>query len=141
MVFNQKKVVSMEPRPKVLVVDDEELSQDFLRFFLSKKYEVYTSGSVNSFYNLIANVDFDVILMDVFLRDSKDGLQLTKEIKKTEKYKDIPIFIMTAHNTTRDKNEALNAGAHLFLTKPLDGKYILNLIDEVLKKKSTSIPS
>ena len=79
--------------------------------------------------------------MDVFLRDSKDGLQLTKEIKKTEKYKDIPIFIMTAHNTTRDKNEALNAGAHLFLTKPLDGKYILNLIDEVLKKKFTTIPS
>lgn len=141
MFFNQKKMQSMEPRPKVLVVDDEELSQDFLRFFLSKKFEVYTSGSVSSFYNLIANVNFDVILMDVFLRDSKDGLQLTREIKQNEKYKDIPIFVMTAHNTTRDKNEALNAGAHLFLTKPLDGKYILNLIDEVLKKNPSSIQS
>jgi len=131
----------MESRPKVLVVDDEELSQDFLRFFLSKKFEVYTSGSVDSFYSLIANIDFDVVLMDVFLRDSKDGLQLTRELKKNEKYKDIPIFVMTAHNTTRDKNEALNAGAHLFLTKPLDGKYILNLIDEVIKKTPARIQS
>ena len=78
---------NMEPRQKVLVVDDEELSQDFLRFFLSKKFDVYTCGNINTFYSLINKVDFDLILMDVFLRDHKDGYQLTKELRETEKYK------------------------------------------------------
>lgn len=109
----------MESRPKVLVVDDEELSQDFLRFFLSKKFDVYTCGTVNSFYNIIASVNFDLILMDVSLRDKKDGIQLTKELRMTEKYHEVPVFIITAHNTTKDRSEAVAAGATKFLTKPL----------------------
>ena len=120
------------PRPKVLVVDDEELSQDFLRFFLSKKFDVYTCGKVTDFYNLLSKVDFDLILMDVFLRDSKDGLQLTKELKQTEKYRDVPVFVITAHNTTRDRSEAMSAGAVKFLTKPLDGRFLLSCVEEAL---------
>jgi DNA-binding response OmpR family regulator len=131
----------MEPRQKVLVVDDEELSQDFLRFFLSKKFDVYTCGNINTFYSLINKVDFDLILMDVFLRDHKDGYQLTKELRETEKYKNTPIFIITAHNTTKDRSESVSVGASRFFTKPLDGRYLLSCVEEVfgkMKKQTVS---
>ncbi len=129
----------MEYRPKILIVDDEELSQEFLRFFLAKKFEVYTCGSVQTFYNLLNHIKFDLIIMDIFLRDSKDGIQLTKEIKEKPEYRDTPIFIVTAQNTTRDRNASKAAGAEMFLTKPLDGKYLLGCISDTLKKEVYSV--
>jgi DNA-binding response OmpR family regulator len=122
----------MDGRPKILVVDDEELAQDFLHFFLSKKFDVYTVGSVNSFYKILNEVDFDLIIMDVSLRDTKDGIQLTKELKQSEKYKDIPIYILTALNTTKERENAQNAGANDFLVKPFESKYLMKLIESSL---------
>jgi len=120
----------MDGRHKVLIVDDEELAQDFLRFFLSKKFDVYTVGSVNTFNNIISKVDFDIILMDISLRDSK-------ELRASPKYRNVPIFILTAFNTTKERNNAEAAGANKFLTKPVDSKLLVNMIDDVLSNKST----
>lgn len=125
----------MDDKKKVLIVDDEELAQDFLRFFLSKKYEVYSVGSVNSFYNIIQTVKFDLILMDVSLKDSKDGIQLTKELKSSSIYKDVPIFVLTAFNTTAERKNAEAAGADKFLSKPIDQKLLMKFIDEAFNKK------
>ena len=124
----------MEKRYKVLVVDDEELAQEFLKYFLSKKFEVHTCGSVNSFYDIINNVDFDLILMDISLKDSKNGIDLTRELKNKEKYKNTPVFVLTAFNTTKERNRSFEAGAQQFLTKPVDGKALIQLIDSVLTK-------
>jgi DNA-binding response OmpR family regulator len=124
--------MSMNGRKKVLVVDDEELARDFLQYFLSKRFDVYTCGTVNSFYSTITNVDFDLILMDISLRDYKDGIELTRELKATEKYKNVPIFILTAMNTTGEKNKSRDAGADKFLSKPLDVHVLLKIIDSTL---------
>ncbi len=130
----------MERRPRVLVVDDEELTQDFLRFFLSKKFDVFTAVNVSSFYNVIQQADFDLILMDVSLRDSKDGIQLTRELRSSEKYKNVPIFVLTAFNTTRERRNALEAGAQQFLAKPIDAKSLLKIIDDTFSKLKRSHP-
>ena len=125
----------MDDKKKVLIVDDEELAQEFLRFFLSKKYDVYTVGSVNTFYNIVNKMVFDLILMDISLRDSKDGIQLTRELKESERYKDVPIFVLTAFSTTKERNGAAAAGADKFITKPVDTKALVRLIEETLTEK------
>lgn len=125
----------MEKRYKVLVVDDEELAQDFLKYFLSKKFDVHTCGNVNSFYTIIDKIDFDLILMDISLRDCKDGIDLTRELKSMEKYKDTPVFVLTAFNTTKERNSSFEAGAQEFLAKPVDGKALVQLINSVLSKQ------
>ncbi len=125
----------MDDKKKVLIVDDEELAQEFLRFFLSKKYDVYTVGSVNTFYNIISNVTFDLILMDISLRDTKDGIQLTRELKASERHRNVPIFVLTAFNTTKERNGAAAAGADKFITKPVDTKILVKMIEEALMEK------
>lgn len=127
----------MENFYKVLVVDDEELAQDFLKYFLSKKYEVHTCGNVNSFYQAIEKNDFDLFLMDISLKDRKDGIDLTRELKSMEKYKDTPVFILSAFNTNKERTNSFQAGAQEFLPKPVDGKILLNLINQALAKPIT----
>jgi CheY-like chemotaxis protein len=44
--------------------------------------------TVAEFYNAInMGVKFDIILMDISLRDEKDGLQLTRELREMDLYK------------------------------------------------------
>jgi DNA-binding response OmpR family regulator len=125
----------MYSRKKILVVDDDELTQDFFKLLLSSRYEVLTCGKVNDFYTQIQNNGFDLILMDVFLKDLKDGIQLTREVKMSEKFQNIPVFLITAQNSSKDRYEALEAGANRVLTKPIESKMLISCIDETLTQK------
>lgn len=125
----------MNSKPKILVVDDEDLTLEFLRLLLSSQYEVSTCGNVKCFYALIASEKYDIILMDVFLRDSKDGIELTRELKIDEYYKDIPVIVLTAQISTKDRLFALDAGAHTVLNKPVDSKFLIKCINDTLAQQ------
>jgi DNA-binding response OmpR family regulator len=125
----------MSTKPRVLVVDDEELSQEFLKFFLTKKFDVYTCGCVDVFYNLINKINFDLILMDISLKDYKSGIELTRELKQSSNFSQIPVFILTAHNTTKEQYECMLAGADQFIAKPIDAKELMSRIESVLRRQ------
>ncbi len=113
---------------KLLVVEDDEDSQKFLALFLKRSFELQMSNSAETFYEKLENHKFDLILMDVSLRGEKDGLQLTREIKKIDKYKNIPIVALTAHAYQRDRTEAYKAGVNYFLTKPVKNELLLETL-------------
>ncbi len=74
--------------------------------------------------------------MDVSLRGEKDGLQLTREIKQIDKYKDIPIVALTAHAYQRDRTEAYKAGVNYFLTKPVKNEFLLETLLLAVEEKN-----
>jgi CheY-like chemotaxis protein len=130
-IIDRGEEIKMKAR--VLIVDDEEINQLYLESFLCKKYEVYTCGSVNSFYLLIDKMNFDIILMDISLHDSKDGIELTRELRQNPKFKNIPILILTSNNSPKTMEEAIDAGANNFFAKPIDGKILTYLVDDYLE--------
>ena len=123
---------------KLLVVEDDEDSQKFLTLFLKRSFEIQMSNSEESFYEKLENHEFDLILMDVSLRGEKDGLQLTKEIKKIDKYKDIPVIALTAHAYQRDRAEAYKAGVNYFLTKPVKNELLLETLLTALEEHNNN---
>jgi CheY-like chemotaxis protein len=120
-------------KPNLLVVEDDYENQRFLQLFLRKNFNVFTCDSEQSFYNYLNSKQVDLILMDISLRGKKDGLQLTREIKNNEKFKDIPVVCLTAHAFQQDKENALNAGVNIFLTKPVDNSYLMDTLLEMAK--------
>ena len=122
----------MNNRSKLLIVDDEELNRDFLQIILSKKYDVYTCGSVDNFYLLIKKIQFDLILMDVCLHDRKDGIELTRELRKDKRYYKTPVLILTANNNRKTFTDAIDAGANQFIGKPCESKVVLNTVERYL---------
>lgn len=119
---------------KLLVVEDDEDSQKFLNLFLKRRFELQMSNSAETFYEKLENYEFDLILMDVSLRGEKDGLQLTEEIKKMDKYKSIPVIALTAHAYQRDRAEAYKAGVNYFLTKPVKNELLLETLLTALEE-------
>ena len=118
-------------KPLLLIVEDDYENQKFLQFFLRRKFEVDICDSADSFYKKLKEKRFDIILMDISLKGKKDGLQLTREIRVSDNYKDMPIVGLSAHAFQKDKNNAYDAGVDLFITKPVQNDV---LIDSLLNK-------
>lgn len=128
-------------KPLLLIVEDDYENQKFLQFFLRRKFEVDICDSADSFYKKLKEKRFDIILMDISLKGKKDGLQLTREIRVSDNYKDMPIVGLSAHAFQKDKNNAYDAGVDLFITKPVQNDVLLDALFNTLEKKIERINS
>ena len=76
----------------------------------------------------------DLILLDLDLPDIP-GEEVLRRLKETPETRHIPVVVISADATAGRVARQLAAGAHAYLTKPLDVKKFLALIDEVLKAR------
>ncbi|MBI5250394.1 MAG: sigma-54-dependent Fis family transcriptional regulator [Desulfomonile tiedjei] len=108
----------MSPKAKILVVDDEPSQRKMLKANLSLEgYQVFEADDGTSAIHRVSEEFFDLILMDNRM-SSMDGIDALKEIKNISP--GIPVIIITAYASVETAVEALQAGAHDYLTKPLD---------------------
>ena len=125
-----------ESKPRLLVVEDDYENQKFLEIFLKRKFDLKICDSSDSFYKLIEDNDFDIILMDISLRGKKDGLQLTKELREMDRYKSVPVIALSAHAFQRDKENAYQAGVDMFLTKPIQNEVLMDTLIKIHSEKA-----
>jgi CheY-like chemotaxis protein len=123
-------------KPKLLIVEDDKENQKFLKIFLRNIFEINICDSAESFYENLKEKSFDIILMDISLKGAKDGLQLTREIRRDQKYSNIPIVVLSAHAYQKDKENAYKAGVDMFITKPVQGQNLIDSLRNALEQKS-----
>lgn len=120
----------MPEKSKILVVDDDV---DMLRLITMRLnaagYAVDTADSAESALNQLAITRPQLVLSDVRL-PGKDGLELFKEIQLN--HPSLPVILLTAHGTIPDAVEATSKGVFSYLTKPFDGKALLEKINQAL---------
>ncbi|MGD9817269.1 MAG: sigma-54-dependent transcriptional regulator [Desulfomonilaceae bacterium] len=105
-------------KAKILVVDDEPSQRKMLQANLSLEgYEVYEADDGKTAISRVSEEFFDLILMDNRM-SQLDGIEALKQIKKISP--GIPVIIITAYASVETAVEALQSGAHDYLTKPLD---------------------
>ncbi|MBU1678179.1 MAG: response regulator [Bacteroidetes bacterium] len=116
----------------ILLVEDDDLSQKTMSILLKKKYQVDICKSADDFYANFSSNDYDIIIMDIGLGKGKDGLQLTREIKKMPLFSNTPVLCITAHAYSKDKANAYAAGVDFYLSKPVYNDVVLETIDKLL---------
>jgi len=105
-------------KAKILVVDDESSQRKMLKANLSLDgYQVFEADDGSDAIGKVTAEFFDLILMDNRMSQI-DGIEALREIKKISP--GIPVIIITAYASVETAVEALRAGAHDYLTKPLD---------------------
>jgi CheY-like chemotaxis protein len=127
---------TVQSKPRLLIVEDDYENQKFLQIFLKRKFELEICDSSETFYEKLEQKKFDIILMDISLRGKKDGLQLTKEIREMEEYKNLPVVGLSAHAFQRDKDNAYKAGVDIFITKPVQNDVLMDTLIKTLEQKS-----
>jgi two-component system cell cycle response regulator len=132
--FSSQAVV-VENKTKILVVDDEPGNVKLLRFILiSEKYDVLEAQNGKKALELIQVNKVDLILLDVMMPEI-NGFELTKLLKQDDKYRNIPIILVTALSSQEDKERGIEAGADEFITKPVNKTELTTRIKSMLQLK------
>ena len=112
---------------KILVVDDEVDLVETIRFPLEMEgFNVLVSYNGEDALNQARKENPDLILLDLML-PKLDGYKVCRLLKFDERYKHIPILMLTAKTQEKDKLLGKETGANEYITKPFD-------IDELMKK-------
>ncbi len=114
----------------LLVVDDDA---DMLRLLTMRLNAAgYRVSAVTSAEAALGQLDIErpqLVLSDVRL-PGKDGLALFEDIRA--RHPSLPVILLTAHGTIPDAVEATERGVFTYLTKPFDGKALLDKIAQAL---------
>jgi two-component system, cell cycle response regulator DivK len=112
--------------PKILIVEDNELSRDMLSRRLRRKgYEVLVATDGQEGIAMAQRELPDLVLMDLSLPDL-DGWEATRRLKTDSKTQSIPVIALTAHAMSGDREKALDAGCDEYDTKPIDLRRLLS---------------
>ena len=123
-----------EPRPRILIVDDEPDLRSVLRFGLeAEHFEVLEAADGEQGLKMACDLLPDLIVLDLML-PRMDGYKVCRALKFDDRYRHIPVFILSARSGETDRRLALDLGADAYLTKPYDMKDLVSRITERLKQ-------
>ena len=118
---------------KVLVVEDEQRISQFLKKGLTEKgYAVDAVGDADAALERTAAAAPDLIILDLLLPGSRDGLELCRELRARGVR--AKIIMLTARDTVENKIEGLDAGADDYLTKPFALDELLARLRALLRR-------
>ena len=123
----------------VLLAEDNELNMEIAEFVLQNEGTVVTKAwngqEAVDIFRKSSPGEFDVILMDIMM-PVMNGYEAAKMIRSLDREdaKVIPIIAMTANAFTEDKMRAKEAGMDEHIAKPVDGKLLVKVINELVKR-------
>lgn len=113
---------------KIFLVEDDDSIRELIEYLLiSLKYEVQTFPTAQEFHNEMQSRNPDLILMDIMLPDG-NGLNICRKLRNNKKTKDIPVILMSAHESI-----ARGACASDFVSKPFEVDDLVQKIKNQLK--------
>ncbi|MCC7386750.1 MAG: sigma-54-dependent Fis family transcriptional regulator [Deltaproteobacteria bacterium] len=115
----------------VLVVDDDAAVATVLAALLAQAgYETHRAGDASVALRILGERPIDVVLTDLRMPGA-DGMTLLREI--SDRWRDVPVIMLTAHGSVPVAVEAMRSGAYDFLTKPFDRDEIVFAVGKALK--------
>ena len=117
-----------EPRQRILVVDDEQDLLTVLKFGLEAEgFEVITASDGEQGLAAARQLVPDLMVLDLML-PRMDGYKVCRALKFDDRYRNIPIFILSARSGDTDRRLAMELGADEFHTKPYDMRTLIERI-------------
>jgi DNA-binding NtrC family response regulator len=123
-----------EQRPAILVIDDDDLTIDFVRTALDGR-PVEVLGATDAASGLAAarRLRPGLILLDLVLPDA-DGMDLLEKIREDDP--ESLVLIMTGHYSTESAVKAIQAGADDYLNKPVSPQTLRERVDRWLREQA-----
>lgn len=130
-LFEEQSTYKPENKRRALVVDDVADVTDMLSVLLSYSgYEVVTADSGFAAIDAARTQKFDVIISDIGM-PGMNGYDLAKALRSMPGYDKVPMVAVTGFSMFDDRRRSLDAGFNAHLTKPIEPRALLDLIEHL----------
>jgi two-component system, chemotaxis family, chemotaxis protein CheY len=122
----------MANKKKILIVDDSEFVRSYHSYILQQaEFDVITAVDGSDGLEKLYSNACDLVLTDINM-SNMDGYELIRRIRADEKYKLLPIIIVSTESESKDKTKGFDAGANLYIVKPSSPEMMIENIRMVL---------
>ncbi len=113
----------------ILIVDDEEgIRHGLKNLFQKKGFITYESGDYDTALATIEKRFIDVAIIDIRLKNGKNGIDLLRKLKKIEP--DLIEIIITGYGSIDTAVTSMKEGASDYIVKPIDNKKLLDVVNK-----------
>ena len=126
MVSAQKTVMIIEDEP-----DAAEMFAEMMRVNGFRVIKMFSSGPA---IPMIAQEKPDVIILDVMMPDIS-GLEVLRYMRREPELMSIPVIIVSAKSMPSDIKSGIEAGATIYLTKPVGFRELVQSVEQVMQNK------
>ena len=121
----------------ILIAEDDDLNFKFLEIIIRMAgYNVLWAENGVIAVDICREQHISLVLMDIRM-PWMDGLEATKIIRSFNPT--IPVIAQTAYALSGDHETARKAGCTMFITKPIDRKTVLSIIEELLQNENAEV--
>ena len=122
---------TVSPKPRALVVDDAPDVTEMIALLLQYAgYEVTTVYSGQQALDAACGDDFDVVVSDIGM-PGMNGYELAERLRRYQQYHATPMIAVTGFSMYDDRDRALAAGFNAFLTKPVNPRDLISLVERL----------
>ncbi|MEB0140085.1 MULTISPECIES: response regulator transcription factor [unclassified Undibacterium] len=115
---------------RILIVEDQADIRKLIRMTLDfGEYELHEADNGDSGYQMAQTVMPHIILLDVMMPGSMDGLQVCERLKKDPRYAATRIVMLTARGQQSDIDTGLKMGANSYMIKPFSPLELMDTVE------------
>lgn len=118
---------------RILAIEDNTDTQVLLRYLLRSRYDIEIVPHVDDALDAAAANEYDLFLLDINLGEERTGIDLLRELRKQERYRETPAIALTAYAMPGDKERLEEAGFSGYLSKPFTRKELHEAIENMLE--------
>ena len=115
-------------KEKILIIEDDEDTRLYLTYFIGKKFYIHLYNSSDFYYKFNESVNYDLIILDLSIKNKIEGEQIIKKIKSSESFRKIPLICISAQTSLEEKENILALGADEFMLKPVANEKLMKAI-------------
>jgi CheY-like chemotaxis protein len=120
-----------EIKRSALVVDDVSDVTEMLSVLLTHAgYDVVTAPSALAALAAARSQHFDVVISDIGM-PQMNGYELAQALRALPDYREVPLVALTGYSMFDDRQRSLRSGFNAHITKPIDPRALLDLIDNL----------
>ena len=120
---------------KALIVDDSRIMRNILINILKEKKvhadDILDAPEGKTALDILNRENINLLLVD-WNMPKLNGLDLVKIVRKIDKYRDLPIIMVTSEAARYNVIEAIKAGVTDYIVKPISGAIVIEKIKEYL---------
>ncbi len=113
---------------KIIIADDDDELRDLIEMVLSSGgYQVSPYPNGKKAWEALQKDGADMAVLDINMPEM-DGLELLDLIRADERFKEMPVMMLTARKTQSEQAHGMSRGADAYMTKPFDNDDLLKRV-------------
>ncbi len=128
---NERNELITNKKKKVLIVEDDIVNIKLVERILNQAYTIEYITTADEVLGKVNEKIYDVIIMDINLGASVNGMDLTRQIRELDDYKETPIIAMTAYAMKGDRERFLSSGCSHYISKPFEKNSLIKTFNEL----------